>query len=169
MQADLTSAQVPCHLHAIAAEAFAERSPHDQPRFSRRRSVDWVRVLVIDADGLRSAQIAAQVHTVGSFETRTAAAAGCALEVAESFTPDIVLLNTDMSELAPYRLAASLRYRPAIRPLRMIALTSDITTTDRQRAYAAGFEQYLTIPVRYSTLEHVLKSWVRPWPTGRFQ
>jgi CheY-like chemotaxis protein len=161
MQSELTSAHVPYVLHTVAADARLEPAPQDQIRFGRRRSVDWGRVLVIDADNIRSAQIAAQIRAVGAFETRTAGAAASALDVAEGFTPDIVLLNMDVTELAPYRLAASLRYRPALRQLRMIALTSDLASVDRQRALAAGFERYLTIPVRSSMLRQVLGLWSR--------
>jgi PleD family two-component response regulator len=124
--------------------------------FNRRQTVDPSRVLIVDADFSRCAGIAVLVNIVGRFETRLAYSSGVALAVAADFQPGVVLISTDLPELASYRLAAALHQRSGLFEARLIALTAEITSTDRGQALAAGFEQYLTLPVQHAALERVL-------------
>jgi len=143
--------------HAAWLEQVPERTPYRTEWSARRQSVDPVRVFVVDSDVGRSAQLVAQVHAIGSFETRAVCSSDSALRVADDFLPNIVLLNTDLPDLAGYRLATTLRWHSRLPGVRLIALTSDIAAVDRPRALAAGFERYLTIPVQHATLESVLR------------
>jgi PleD family two-component response regulator len=146
--------------HAAWLEQVPERTRYREEWSGRFESVDPVRVFVVDSDVGRSVELVAQVHAIGSFETRAASTSDSALRVADDFLPNIVLLNTDLPDLAGYRLATTLRWHSRLPGVRLIALTSDIAAVDRPRALAAGFERYLTIPVQHATLESVL----RPWP-----
>ena len=157
MQSELRLEEVIHLSHAGSLEQLADRTRYRKEWFSRRQSVDPVRVFVIDSDVGRSAQLTAQVHAIGSFETRRASTSDSALRVAGDFLPDIVLLNIDLPDLAGYRLATALRWHSGLVGVRLIALTSDIPAVDRYRALEAGFEQYLTIPVQHATLEAVLR------------
>ena len=123
--------------------------PHARP------SVDPIRILIV-ADLAASTQISALVHSIGPFETRIASSADPALNIAHSFMPNLVLMSTDLPDLASYRLASALRWHSGLPSLRLIALTDDIASTDRGRALAAGFEQYLTLPVQQAALESAL-------------
>lgn len=158
MQSELRSQELTHLGHAAWLEQIPHRARYRKEWFNRRQSVDPVRVFVVDADLGRSARVAAQIHAIGSFETRIAATADSALRVAADFLPNIVLLNIDLADGASYHLATNLRWQPRLVGLRLIALTSDIPGADRRRAFDAGFEQYLTIPVRQSTLESALRA-----------
>ena len=96
------------------------------------------------------------VHSIGRFDTRMACSAESALSVAGDFKPDIVLLTTALPDMASYRVAGALRWRSRQPAPRLIAITEDISTNDRRRALAAGFERYLTAPVHRVALEGVL-------------
>jgi PleD family two-component response regulator len=157
MQSELRSEETPHLGSAAGMEQVPERTRYRKEWFSRRHSVDPVRVFVIDSDVGRSAQLVAQVHAVGSFETRRASTSDSALRMADAFLPNIILLNIDLPDLASYRLAMTLRWHSRLVGVRLIALTSDIPAVDRHRALEAGFEQYLTIPVQPATLESVLR------------
>ena len=137
------------------------RTRYREPWFGRRRPADPVRVFVIDSDVSRSAQLVVQLHAIGSYVTRSTSTCDSALRIADEFLPNIVLLNIDFPELASFRLAASLRWRFTPLGVRLIALTSDLAAADRLRALDAGFEQYLTIPAQYATLERVLRPALR--------
>jgi DNA-binding response OmpR family regulator len=143
--------------HAAWLEHAPERTRYREEWFSGHRSGNPVRVFVIDGDPARSGLLVAQVHAIGSFATRIASSADAALSVANSFLPNIVLLNTDLPDLASYRLATALRWHSGLVGVRLIALTTDIPAVDRRRALEAGFERYLTIPVQQDTLESALK------------
>jgi CheY-like chemotaxis protein len=118
-------------------------------------ALDPIRILIV-ADLAASTQISALVHSIGHFKTRIASSADPALNIAHSFLPNLVLMSTDLPDLASYRLASALRWHSGLPSLRLIALTDDIPSTDRGRALAAGFEQYLTLPVQQAALESAL-------------
>lgn len=164
MQTDIGFLQ--SHREAIANTASSSpadvvislpvRSPRHDIRFNRSRTVGHARVLIVDADFSRCASIAVCVHIAGRFETRLAYSSGIALTIAADFLPDIVLINTDLPDLAGYSLASTLHWRSGLSEARLIALTSEIAATDRGQALAAGFEQYLTLPLQQPALERVL-------------
>lgn len=118
-------------------------------------SVDPIRILIVAEMGT-SIQIAALVHSIGRFETRIACSPDPALSIARQFLPSIVLMSADLPDLASYHLASALRWRYRSPSPRLIALTDDIPGTDRSRALAAGFEQYLTLPIQQAALESAL-------------
>ena len=134
--------------------AYAEESSRGLSLL-KAMSLDPVRILIV-ADLSASMQIAMLVHSIGRFQTRIACSAEPALNIACDFLPAIVLMSTELPDLASYRLASALRWQSRLPALRLIALTDDIPSNDRRRALTAGFEQYLTLPVRRAALESVL-------------
>jgi CheY-like chemotaxis protein len=136
-------------------ENFSEQRRYDYRWLHKALSVDPIRILIV-ADLGTSIQIAALVHSIGRFETRIACSPDTALSIARHFSPNIVLMSTDLPDLASYHLASALRWRYRVPSPRLIALTDDIPGTDRGRALAAGFEQYLTLPVQQAALESAL-------------
>jgi CheY-like chemotaxis protein len=138
----------------------------DTRRLRRALSVEPIRILIV-ADLGTSIQIAALVHSIGRFETRIACSPDPALNSARHFLPNIGLLSTDLPDLAGYHLASALRWRSGLPSLRLIALTDDIPGADRGRALAAGFEQYLTLPVQQAALESALASRLEGPPRKR--
>lgn len=132
-----------------------EQSLDHSPWLHGALSVDPIRILIVAELGT-SIQIAALVHSIGRFETRIACSPDPALSIARQFLPNIVLMSTDLPDLASYHLASALRWRYRSPSPRLIALTDDIPGTDRSRALAAGFEQYLTLPIQQAALESAL-------------
>lgn len=135
-------------------------SSFDQPLDHHRwpqgaLSVDPIRILIVAELGV-GIQIAALAHSIGQFETRLACSPDSALHIARQFLPNIVLMSADLPDFASYHLASALRWRHRSPSPRLIALTTDIPGTDRGRALAAGFEQYLTLPVQQAALESAL-------------
>ncbi len=167
-----STVEKPVYLRQVArTEQIPERTRYREQWFSRRLSADPVRVFVVDSDVDRSAHLVAQVHAIGSFETRRASSCGSALRMADDYIPNIVLLDIEFPDLASFRLATSLRWHSGLVGVRLIALTSDAAAVDRSRALEAGFEQYLTIPAQHAALERVLKQplrWVDSPARGPF-
>jgi CheY-like chemotaxis protein len=136
-------------------EQVPQRTRYRDPSFRKALSVDPIRILIV-ADFGASIQISSLVHSIGRFETRIACSADPALDMARQFLPNIVLISTALPDLTSYRLASALRWQSTLPSLRLIALTDDILSTDRSRALASGFEQYLTLPVQLAALESAL-------------
>jgi len=134
---------------------LSDKTGYRIPFLGTLTSVDPVRVLIVSKLD-ECLAIAALVHSIGRFSTRMACSAASALTLAVDFAPEIVLLTTDLPDLASYQVAEALRWRSGKSALRLVAMTDDITASDRVRAQASGFEQYLTVPVRRTALESVL-------------
>jgi CheY-like chemotaxis protein len=158
----LTQAAATANFAMSAADAVEFSWSKTRYRSPYRLSANPVRVLIV-ANLTQCMAIAALIHSIGRFATRMSCSAETALKLGREFQPDIVLLATDLPELASYRLAAALRWGSG-RPFpRLIAITDDVLPGDRNCALAAGFEQYLILPVQRAALESVL----RPGRAGR--
>lgn len=144
------------NLASLAADAVKFSSGKTRYRGEHKLSADPVRVLIV-AKFAQCLGITALIHSIGRYAIRMACSAETAIKLGHDFLPDIVLLATDLPELASYRVAAALRWASG-RPFpRLIAITDDVLRGDRSRALAAGFEQYLILPVQRAALESILQ------------
>ena len=85
-----------------------------------------------------------------------------ALEKIREMLPDLVLLDIQMPEMDGYEVLREIRRDPALRNLRVVALTAFAMQGDRERALEAGFDDYLTKPVTVAQL----KAQVEPEASG---
>jgi len=75
-----------------------------------------------------------------------------ALDRIAEVTPDLVLLDIQMPVLDGYAVVRRIRDNPRSTKLRVIALTAYAMRGDRDRALAAGFDDYVTKPIDLATL-----------------
>lgn len=66
--------------------------------------------------------------------------------------PDVILLDILMPELDGYAIAHSLKATSAIAHIPLIAVTALAMSGDRERALAAGCDDYVTKPINYPHL-----------------
>jgi len=78
-----------------------------------------------------------------------------ALEIAEAFRPDVVLLDIGLPKLDGYRVAERIRARSGDQPV-LVALTGWGQESDRQRSEDAGFDAHLVKPVDHDELTRVI-------------
>lgn len=76
-----------------------------------------------------------------------------ALEKIRAERPDVVLLDIQMPEMDGYAVLREIRGDPALRDLRVVALTAFAMQGDRERAIEAGFDDYITKPVTVAKLK----------------
>ena len=85
------------------------------------------------------------------------------VELAQSEHPDLVLMDMSLPVLDGWEATQRLKADPATRAIPVIALTAHATAADREKALAAGCDDYDTKPVELSRL---LEKMQRLLPTG---
>jgi signal transduction histidine kinase len=109
-------------------------------------SIERQRILVADDNHDAAEALALQLQLAGH-DVRTAHDGVQALAVAQTFDPDIVLLDLGMPKMDGYEAAQQFRLRYKERRVTLIALTGWGQQQDRDRTSAAGFDAHLVKPV----------------------
>jgi PAS domain S-box-containing protein len=113
------------------------------------------RVLVAD-DNIDNAETLATLLRINNHEVRLAHDGLAALEAAEQFRPDLLLLDIGMPKLDGYGVCRRLREQPWGKELTIAALTGWGQDEDRRKTHEAGFDAHLVKPVNYSTISYLL-------------
>jgi CheY-like chemotaxis protein len=79
-----------------------------------------------------------------------------ALEAAERFRPDVMLLDLGMPGMNGYEVCREIRKQPWGGDILLIAQTGWGQDQDRQRTKDAGFDGHLTKPIDHDRLEEIL-------------
>jgi two-component system, OmpR family, response regulator len=103
------------------------------------------RVLVVE-DNLDQVHTLAMLLRFEGHEVDFAINGYAAIDAAERFRPDVVLLDLGLPGLDGFEVCKWLKRHPALERARLIAVTGYGTEADRDRARAAGFEHHLVKP-----------------------
>jgi CheY-like chemotaxis protein len=115
------------------------------------------RVLLVDDSPDSSEPLSLLLQTRG-YETRIAIDGEGALEAADAFMPDCVVLDLGLPRMDGYEVARRLRARPYGPALILVALTGWAGRDVRTRAADAGFDYHLVKPVNWEELEKIVDS-----------
>ncbi len=115
-----------------------------------------LRVLVTD-DEPDIAELVCELFARASCECRIATTGQQAIDVAVEFNPDILLLDLGLPDISGYHVARSLRARPEMAALLIVAVSGSVSEADQQRAFAAGIDQFLAKPARGAALLEVIQ------------
>jgi CheY-like chemotaxis protein len=121
------------------------------PATTRRR-----RVLVAD-DNRDSAETLAMLLRVDGHEVMIAHDGSAALAAFGGFAPEFVLLDIGMPCPNGYEVAHKIRQSRAGANIKLIAITDWGQESDKERAFAAGFDHHLTKPVDTRQLSELLE------------
>jgi CheY-like chemotaxis protein len=140
------------HLPAqLAPGAAAAAAPAMQPRVAQPRAEAPARILVVD-DLPASAETLMMLLQMEGFEVRTAHEGKAALEIAEDFRPDVVLLDIGLPGMNGFEVAHRLRSLPQSRDALLIALTGYGEAESRSRSAQAGFDFHMVKPADVNQL-----------------
>jgi CheY-like chemotaxis protein len=101
------------------------------------------RILIVD-DNVDAAVVTARVLAgVHGQEVEVAHDGPSALEAAERFLPEVVLLDIGLPGMDGHEVARRLRGRPRFEHTTLVALTGWGQESDRRRSQEAGFDHHL--------------------------
>jgi signal transduction histidine kinase len=115
------------------------------------------RILVVDDNQDSADSIGLLLKLLGN-EVRIEHDGLAAVDVANEFKPQVVLLDIGLPTLNGYEAAKKIRKKPWGRQAVLIAVTGWGETVDRQRSKKAGFDHHLVKPVEPDVLTNLLAS-----------
>ncbi len=118
------------------------------------------RVLMVD-DNEDVATAMSRLMRILGHDVRVALNGAQALELVDSFRPDVVLLDIAMPKMNGYEVARLLRSHPLGRAMVLVAVTGWGREHDQRRSAEAGFDRHMTKPVDPLALEVFLDSVAR--------
>ncbi len=113
--------------------------------------------LVVD-DNRDAVQALSLLLRLSGHDVRSAYSGQEALQAAESFRPELILLDLGLPQMSGYEVCETLRREPWGKELVIAALTGWGQEEDRKRTQAAGFDAHLVKPVDHAALTSLLEN-----------
>ena len=113
------------------------------------------RVLVVD-DNVDAAEIMAMLLESLGHKVQTAHDGIAGFKAANTFRPDIVLLDVGLPSMNGYEVARCLRREPGTANIFLVALTGYGREEDRRLSKEAGFDVHVLKPLGIETLRSIL-------------
>jgi PAS domain S-box-containing protein len=113
------------------------------------------RVLVVDDNHAAQLMLRKMVQLLG-YEVQTAADGVEAVQAAEQFRPDVVLMDVGMPRMDGHEAARRIREQPWGQSMTLIALTGWGQEKDKRLASEAGFDHHLVKPAEPAELQRLL-------------
>lgn len=115
------------------------------------------RLLVVDDNEDAGALLGMVLRRMGH-EVVVAGDGAAALAIAESYVPDVALLDLGMPVMDGYALASQLKNRPEWSGVAFIAVTGYGQASDRERTRQAGFSGHLVKPVSIEEVSATIRA-----------
>jgi PAS domain S-box-containing protein len=148
-----TGTEVLVHLPSVIARPA--RRPSAPPR--TLMPCGGCRVLIADDNHDAAVSLSMLLGSLGH-DTRVVHDGVEAVEAAELFHPEVVLLDIGMPRLDGYATARRIATQPWAAATQIVAVTGWGQDADRQRAKAAGFHRHLVKPVDFEALREILSA-----------
>jgi PAS domain S-box-containing protein len=124
------------------------------------------RILVVDDNRDAALTLGTMLELRGN-DVRVAHDGLEALEIAQTFRPDVALLDIGLPRLNGYETAKRIRKEPWGADIFLIAVTGWGQEEDRRRSTEAGFNLHMVKPIDHAALEGLLAGFDRKQAPGR--
>jgi PAS domain S-box-containing protein len=141
-------------LPALASRPEPTESDSGERALAMRRPAR--RILVADDNRDSTASMALLLKLKGN-EVRTAHDGNEAIEVAEAFQPQVILMDVGMPGVNGYEATRRIREQPWGKGITIIALTGWGQEHDKERSREAGCDAHLVKPLNLAELDKVLE------------
>jgi CheY-like chemotaxis protein len=109
------------------------------------------RILLVEDNELNRDMLSRRLMRRG-YQVDLAADGKEGLQIAESITPDLILLDLSLPGMDGWEVLRQLKQHPRMKNIPVVALTAHALVTDRNRAIEAGFDDYDIKPVEMPRL-----------------
>jgi CheY-like chemotaxis protein len=114
------------------------------------------RILVVD-DNKDSAESLTTLLKLMGHDVREAYDGRTALDLlGGEFVPDLLLLDIGLPGMNGYEVAKEVRSRPALRGVRLVAISGYGSQEDRTASRSAGFDAHFVKPIELSSIQSLL-------------
>ncbi|BBQ00282.1 hypothetical protein BSFA1_54100 [Burkholderia sp. SFA1] len=127
------------------------------PEQDGQHALGGLRVLVVDDNHDAADSLGMLLSALGT-EVRVVYDGASALASAAEWTPSAVVLDLGMPILDGWEVARRFRRDPALKDIKLIALSGWGQDEDRERTASAGFDHHLIKPADFSSLQRLLAS-----------
>ena len=114
-----------------------------------------MRVVVVD-DNRDGAASMAMMLSLAGHQTRTAHDGLEAIELAEAFRPEVLLLDIGLPKLNGYDTCRRIREQPWGKEMFIVAVTGWGQDEDRRRSEESGFDRHVVKPISFEALQEIL-------------
>ena len=108
-------------------------------------------ILIVEDNEMNRDMLSRRLQRRG-FEVSTAADGLQGLEMARSGLPDLILMDMSLPEVDGWEATRQLKSAPPTSQIPIIALTAHALVSDREKAIAAGCDEFETKPVEFERL-----------------
>ena len=119
-------------------------------------SSDKVIFVLVVEDSEDNREILRYVLRASGYGVLEAANGKQAVEICREKHPDLILMDLSMPVLDGYSAAEQIRHIEDLEEIPIIAVSAHAAMDYRARAFAVGFNDYLTKPIDFAHLETVL-------------
>ncbi len=119
------------------------------------------RVLIVDDNPL-NIDLARFVLDEAWFAVESAADAGAAAAKIDTFRPDLILMDIQMSGVDGLELTRRLKADPATRHIVVVAFTAYAMNGDEDRMRTAGCDGYIAKPIDVASFAAKVRSYITP-------
>ncbi len=116
---------------------------------------EGARVLVVD-DNVDAAVTLSMILDACGYTSQVAHDGARAVELADSFRPQVAFLDIGMPGMDGYETARAMRQVAGLEQVVLVALTGWGADSDRQKSSEAGFNHHLTKPVQLDVVQDLL-------------
>jgi two-component system CheB/CheR fusion protein len=110
------------------------------------------RVLLIEDDVDQAEALKGELD-VGNRVIEVAGSGAEGIQKARRLHPDIVICDIGLPDIEGYEVARQIRDDPELRSSRLVALTIEARSEDRERSIRAGFDEHLAKPASFEVLD----------------
>lgn len=109
------------------------------------------KILVVEDNEMNRDMLCRRL-TRNGFSVLTAADGGQGLDVAKTEAPDLIIMDLSLPNIDGWEACRRLKADSSTRTIPVIALTAHAMSTDREKALAAGCDDFDTKPVDFVRL-----------------